>query len=63
MISILVYALILILVFGVVFYVIRMLPLEEPFKTAAMLIMLIIFIVLLLGIIGIIPGWHVGTIA
>lgn len=63
MISILVYVLVLVLVMGIILYVVRLLPLEEPFKTAAMLIILLIFIVLLLGIVGIIPGWHVGTLA
>ena len=63
MISILIYLLVLILIFGVVLYVVRMLAIEEPFKTAAQLIILLIFVILMLAVIGIIPGWHVGPIA
>ena len=63
MISILIYLLVLVLIFGVVLYVVRMLAIDEPFKTAALLIILLIFVILMLGVIGIIPGWHVGPIA
>jgi hypothetical protein len=59
MISVLIYVLVLLLVFGVIFYVVRSITLEEPFKTAAILVILIIFGRLTLGVVGIIPGWNV----
>lgn len=59
MISLLVYVLILLIVFGVVFYCIRLLPIDEPFKTVAIVIVLLIFVLVLLGLIGVIPGMAV----
>jgi heme A synthase len=58
MISLLVYVLILVLVFGVVLYFVRLMPLEEPFKSGALLIILLIFVLVLLGLLGIIPGFQ-----
>lgn len=63
MISLLIYVLILVLIFGVVLYFVRMMPLEEPFKSGALLIVLLIFVLVLLGLIGVIPGWQVRPLA
>jgi heme A synthase len=63
MISLLIYVLVLLIVFGVVFYCIRLLPLEEPFKTIAIVIVLLIFVLVLLGVVGIIPGMQVRPLA
>ena len=56
MITLLVYILVLVLVFGAIFYVIRMVPIVEPFKSAAYIVLLIIFVLVLLSVIGIVPG-------
>jgi heme A synthase len=63
MVSILISLLILIVIFGAIFYVIRIIPIEEPFKTAAYVVILLIFILVLLGLIGIIPGWPIRPLA
>lgn len=63
MISLLIYALILLLVFGVLFYVIDLLPLPGNFGLIAKiiigLVLLIILINMVLGIPGI-EGGHIG---
>jgi hypothetical protein len=56
MISLLVYILVIILIFGVIFYALRLIPIEQPFLNIAYLILLVVFILVLLSIIGIIPG-------
>jgi hypothetical protein len=55
MLSILIYILVLILVFGLLGWVINQLPLQGPFKQAAIVVLAIIFILLLLGAVGVIP--------
>ena len=45
--------LILVIVFGLLFYLVRILPIEPPFKTAALVILIIIAILALLGILPI----------
>jgi hypothetical protein len=56
MIALLVYLLILLLIFGAIGYCIRFLPLIEPFRSAAYVIVLLVFILILLSLIGVIPG-------
>lgn len=51
MISLLVTLLILCLVFGLIWYLVGMLPLPEPFGMVARVSMLVIFILLLLGMV------------
>ena len=41
--------LIMVIVFGLLFYLVGMLPIAQPFKTAAQVILIIIAIVFLLG--------------
>lgn len=57
MVSLLIYLLVLILIFGVIIYVLRLIPLDEPFRTAAIVVIALIFILILLGMIGVIPGF------
>jgi hypothetical protein len=48
--------LIIVLVFGALFYIIGLIPMPPPFKTASLIILALIFIVYLLG------GIHIGHI-
>jgi hypothetical protein len=57
MIGLLIYILIVILIFGAIFYALQRITLAEPFRSAAYVVLLILFVIILLGIIGIIPGW------
>jgi len=56
MISLLIYVLIVLLIFGAIFYVLRTIPIDQPFRNIVYLILLIVFILVLLGVIGLIPG-------
>lgn len=47
--------LVLVIVFGLLAYLIRVLPIDPPFKTAAYVILVIIAILVLLGMIGVVP--------
>jgi len=47
--------LILVIVFGLLFYLINLLPLAAPWKTVALVILIIIAIVVLLSMIGLVP--------
>lgn len=49
MISLLVTLLVILLVFGVLLYVIRLLPLEEPFGRIAQVVLLVILVLVLIG--------------
>ena len=57
MANLLIYLLIIIIIFGAIAYALRVIPIDQPFKNIAYLIILVIFILVLLGLIGIIPGW------
>jgi hypothetical protein len=72
-IEFLVYLIVLCIVFGLLYYVVTLLPLPEPFKTIAIVLVLVVFILVLLGVLfgGInLPklkvslnepgGWHVS---
>lgn len=58
MVGLLLNLLILLLVFGVVYYIITLLPIPDPFKRIAMVIMALILLLMLLGMVGVLPGWH-----
>jgi hypothetical protein len=55
----LVQLLVLVLVFGLIFYLLQSLPIAEPFKQIALVIFVVIVILLLLAAVGLIPG---GTV-
>jgi hypothetical protein len=58
MIGLLVYVLIVLVIFGAIFYAIMRAPnLDPPIRTVAYLVVLVIFILVMLGLIGVIPGW------
>lgn len=46
---------VLVLVFGLLLYLVRVLPIDPPFKTAAVVILIIIAILVLLGMVGLVP--------
>lgn len=56
MISFLIYLIIVIVVFGAIVYAIRVLPIQEPFKSAAYILILLVFVLILLSMLGVIPG-------
>lgn len=45
-----IYLIVLCIVFGLLYYVVTLLPLPEPFKTIAIVLVLIVFILVLLGV-------------
>lgn len=47
--ELLVSLLILCLIMGLVYYVVTLMPLPEPFKTAAVIIVLVLFLIVLIG--------------
>jgi hypothetical protein len=47
--------LVLVIVFGLVYYLITLLPLPAPFKNVALIILILIAIILLLGYSGLVP--------
>ena len=49
MIDFLVSLIILCIVFGLIYYIVTLLPLPDPFKTIAVIAVLLIFILILLG--------------
>jgi hypothetical protein len=55
MISVLIYVLVLIVIFGLIIYCIQLLPLTAPFKQIAYVIVTIIIILILLSLIGLLP--------
>lgn len=50
MINLLIYVVVLCIVLGLVYYIVTLLPLPEPFKNVAVIAILLIFILLLLGV-------------
>ena len=58
MIELLISVLILLIVFGVLFYIIRLLPLPEPFGTIALLILALVLLLVLLGYVLPLGGYH-----
>jgi hypothetical protein len=56
MVQLLVIVLILVLVFGAIFYAVRVIPIDQPFKNIAYLVVLVLFIIVLLGAVGLLPG-------
>ena len=55
MISLLVYIVIIIIIFGLLGYAIQMLPIQPPFKNIAYIILVLILILILLSLIGVLP--------
>ena len=49
MISLLIYLLVLCLVFGVVYYIITLIPLPAPFRQIALIVLALIFLLVLLS--------------
>lgn len=47
--------LVMIIVIGLLLYLVRMLPIEEPFKTYAVVVVIVIAIIWLLSITGLLP--------
>jgi len=52
--------LVLVLVFGLIIYLVRMLPLEAPWNQIAVVVVVVIFILLLLNmVVPVVPGLRV----
>ena len=49
-IDVLLYLLILCIVFGLIYYIVTLLPLPEPFRKIAIIIILVIFLIILLTV-------------
>lgn len=49
MIDLLVWIVILCLVFGLIYYIVTLIPLPDPFKTVAVIAVLVIFLIVLLS--------------
>ena len=58
MIDVLLELLILVLIFGVLYWAIGQIPLPKPARTAANVVLAIILIVLLASLLGWGPWWH-----
>lgn len=56
MVSVLIWLLVAILVFGIVVYIIRLLPIPQPWLNVAIAIVALIFLLLLLAQFGVIAG-------
>lgn len=50
--------LVLVLVLGLIFYVVRLIPLPPPFQTVTLVILAIIAILYLVSMLGALPGVH-----
>ena len=50
MIALLINVLILLIIFGVIWYIVTLIPLPEPFLKVAQIVLLVIFLLVLLGI-------------
>ncbi len=59
MISLLISLLVMVIVLGVVYYIITLLPLPQPWKNIAIILFLLIALLLFLSYVGVIPdnGW------
>lgn len=49
MIAFLVYLVVMLVILGLVYFAVTLLPLPQPFKTAIVIIIILIFVLLLLG--------------
>lgn len=47
--------LVVVIILGLLLYVVQMLPIPQPFKNAAIVIVVLIAIIFLLGLIGVVP--------
>jgi hypothetical protein len=63
MVSLLIWVLIVILIFGAILYAVRSMTLDPQLKNIAFLVILILFIIVLLGVVGLIPGVPLRPIA
>ena len=62
MIATLIWVLILLLVCGLLCYAVRLLPIEQPWKNLALVVVIVIFaLVLLQLVVGVVP-WHGGVL-
>ena len=52
--------LILVVVLGLVYWIISLVPLPPPLRLAVQVIFAVIAIILLLGFVGWVPGWRIG---
>ena len=55
MISLLVYVIIIVLIFGLIAYAIQAMPLQPPLKNVAYIILILVLVLILLSIIGVLP--------
>jgi len=60
MIALLVNLPVLALVLGLIYWMLTLLPVPQPFKNVVIVIFILISIIMLLGIVGWIPGWRIG---
>ena len=58
MISILVTLLLFIIAFGLVYWIVTLIPLPQPFKSVALVVLLVIALICVLGMFGLYPGGH-----
>jgi len=61
MIDFLIYIIILCILFGLVYYIVSLLPLPDPFKNIAIIAVLLIFLLIILGaLLGHVPLPHLS---
>lgn len=58
--GILINLLIFVVILGLVYWVISIVPLPPPFRLVVQVIFAIIAIIMLLGFVGWVPGYHIG---
>ena len=61
--SLLISLLVMLLIFGVVYYIIGMIPLPAPFGRIAYIVLAVIFLIVLLQMLGVVgggAGWRLG---
>lgn len=64
MITLLIYIIIILIIFGAIFWAIRdYAPVPQPFKNLLLCLVILIMCLVLLSMIGVIPGWPVRPLA
>jgi len=55
MIGLLIYLIIILIIFGVILYAINALPIQQPFKNIAYILVILVLLLILLSLIGVVP--------
>lgn len=61
MVSLLISFLMVLVIFGVIYYIITLIPLPAPFATIAQIVMLVIFLLVLIGYLMPMAGVNFGS--